>query len=114
MYGLPVVVARPFCIYGPGEDPAHALVEVSRYMRWHMAGRPVPIIGSATAKTRDFVHVEDAVSALLLLAEQGEADGIYNVGSGTETSMRDLLHEIADCCGGRPELAEDTTTEDDT
>ena len=114
MYGLPVVVARPFCVYGPGENPAHALVEVSRYLRWHLAGHPVPVIGDAARKTRDFIHVHDAVDALLLLACRAENGGIYNVGTGTETSMRALVREIGACCGGHAELAEDPAVEDDT
>lgn len=114
MYGLPVVIARPFCIYGPGEDPAHALVEVSRYLRWHLAGHAVPVVGDASAKTRDFIHVHDVVTALILLANHGVSGEIYNLGSGTEISMRTLVHEIAACCGGQPALFENRTIEDDT
>src|SRR5947209_17552820 len=43
--GLPVVMARPFCVYGPGETPKIALVEVSRYMLWHLNKQPIQILG---------------------------------------------------------------------
>src|SRR6266511_1875830 len=59
-YGLDFVAARPFCVYGPGEDPATSLVEVSRYLRWHLNGRAIQVVGDARRKTRDFIHVSDA------------------------------------------------------
>ncbi len=95
-----VMIARPFCVYGPGEDPDVALVEVSRYMRWYLNGVTIPIIGSAYRKTRDFVHVSDVSSALVVIAENGANGEAYNIGSGVETSMKDLVQTIIECCGG--------------
>ncbi len=60
-YGLPVVIGRLFCVYGPRENPDLALVEVSRYLRWHLNGRPIQIVGDVDRKTRDFVHVSEVV-----------------------------------------------------
>jgi UDP-glucose 4-epimerase len=97
--GLPVVVARPFCVYGPGENPDVALVEVTRYLRWHLNGRPIEVVGDPERKTRDFVHVDDVVSALLLIADRAPAGEVYNVGSGTEVSMRELATIIGDVTG---------------
>jgi UDP-glucose 4-epimerase len=92
---LPVVVARPFCVYGPGENPDIALVEVSRYLRWHLNNRPIEIVGDSDRKTRDFVHVSDVVSALVLIADRAPTGEVYNIGSGEEVSMRDLVSVIA-------------------
>jgi UDP-glucose 4-epimerase len=92
---LPVVVARPFCVYGPGENPDIALVEVSRYLRWHLNNRPIEIVGDSDRKTRDFVHVSDVVSALVLIADRAPTGEVYNIGSGVEVSMRDLVSVIA-------------------
>jgi UDP-glucose 4-epimerase len=114
MYGMSIVVARPFCVYGPRENPAHALVEVSRYMRWHLAGYAIPVIGDAAVKSRDFIHVQDAIDALILLANRGKSGETYNVGSGTETTMRKLVDEIAACCGGGALLTEDVDADYDT
>ncbi len=97
--GLPVVVGRPFCVYGPGENPDIALVEVSRYLRWHLNGRPVEVVGDALHKTRDFVHVADLVEGLVLIADRAPAGEVYNVGSGEEVSMRDLVSVIEDVTG---------------
>ena len=93
-YGLPVVIARPFCVYGPGENPEVALVEVSRYLRWHLNGRPIHVVGDPDQKTRDFVHVSDVVRGLIMLADHGKGGEIYNLGSGEEVTMRQLTDAI--------------------
>jgi nucleoside-diphosphate-sugar epimerase len=97
--GLPVVAARPFCVYGAGENPDVALVEVARYLRWHLNGRPIEVVGDPDRKTRDLVHVSDVVSALILIADRAPAGEVYNVGSGEETSMRELTSIIGDVTG---------------
>lgn len=76
--GLPVVVGRPFCVYGRGENPKWALVEVSRFLRWHLNGLPIPIVGNVDGKTRDFVHVRDLVSGLLLERRSSRAGSTGN------------------------------------
>ena len=111
---LPVVVGRPFCVYGGGENPDIALVEVSRYLRWHLNDRPVEIVGDSDRKTRDFVHVSDVVAALLLLADRAPAGAVYNIGSGTETSMRELMTIIGDVTGRPASIAEISDVSDDT
>lgn len=93
-HGLPFVVARPFCVYGPGESPDRALVEVSRYVRWHLNNLPVQIVGDGMHKTRDFIHVSDLVAGLILVANRGTPGAIYNIGTGVETSMSDLVQLI--------------------
>jgi len=93
-YGLPLVVGRPFCVYGPREHPKLALVEVSRYLRWHLNGKPIQIVGDLDRKTRDFVHVSDVVQGLLLIAQQAPAGEVFNLGSGEEVTMRELTDVI--------------------
>jgi nucleoside-diphosphate-sugar epimerase len=88
---LPVVMARLFCVYGPGENPKTALVEVSRYLRWHLNQKAIQVVGDIDQKTRDFVHISDAVQGLLLIAEKSNEGEIFNIGSGEEVSMRELI-----------------------
>jgi len=113
-YGLPVVVARPFCVYGPGENPKLALVEVSRYLRWHLNHRPIQVVGDPERKTRDFVHVSDVVQGLLLIADQANPGEVFNLGSGEEISMRELTEVIGSVTGRTaivneiPDVTEDT------
>ena len=113
--GLPVVVGRPFCIYGPDENPDEAMVEVGRFLRWHLNDLPVQIVGDIDRKTRDFVHVSDLVNGLLVLADRGKVGEVYNIGSGRETSMRQLVEVVNMATGRRePLLKVISTIEDDT
>ena len=111
---LPIVVGRPFCVYGPGENPEIALVEVARYLRWHLKGLPIEVVGDADRKTRDFVHVSDVASALLLIADRGVPGEVYNIGSGEETSMRELASTIADVTGRPASVTEVPDVTEDT
>ena len=102
--GLPVVMARPFCVYGPGENPKIALVEVSRYLRWHLNQQPIQIVGDMKHKTRDFVHVRDLVQGLLIIADKAAAGEVFNVGSGEEISMERLVDIIGQVTGQAPRV----------
>lgn len=101
-YGLPMVIGRPFVVYGSGENPKTALGEVSRYLRWHLNKKPIQIIGNAKKKIRDFVHVSDTAKALLILADRGKIGEPYNIGSGTQTSMMELVKIIGNVTGSKP------------
>ena len=113
-YNLPAVIARPFCVYGPGENPKLALVEVTRYLRWHLNKKPIRIVGDIDRKTRDFVHVNDIIEGLLLIVDKAPAGEVFNVGSGKEVSMRELTKIISSVTARSavlnviPEIKEDT------
>ncbi len=113
-YELPVVIGRPFCVYGPRENPESALVEVSRYLRWHLNGKPIRIVGDIDRKTRDFVHVSDVVQSLLLIADRAAEGEVFNLGSGKEVTMRELVNVIGSVTGQQPvietiaDITEDT------
>ena len=112
--GLPVVIARPFCVYGPGENPKIALVEVSRYLRWHLNQQPIQIVGDIKHKTRDFVHVSDLVQGFLLIADKAEAGEVFNVGSGEETSMEQLVDVIGQVTAQTPRISQISHITQDT
>ncbi|MFI6517735.1 NAD-dependent epimerase/dehydratase family protein [Spirillospora sp. NPDC050679] len=113
-YGLDASVARPFTLYGPGEDPATSGGEVSRFLRWHLNDLPVPVTGDPDLKSRDFTHVDDAVAALRTIMDRGEAGAAYNVGTGRETTLTGLLEIIESATGRAPRAAVDAGTTDDT
>lgn len=113
-FGLPAVIARAFTIYGPGEDPRRAGGEVSQFLRWHLNGRPIPAVGDPDRKTRDFMHVVDLVSALITVSERGGVGSVYNLGSGTETSLRELAEAITRATGRPAELVSDDTVLEDS
>ncbi|MEU9004221.1 NAD-dependent epimerase/dehydratase family protein [Streptomyces sp. NPDC048551] len=101
--GLSVVIGRSFVVYGPGEDPRRAGGEVSQFLRWHLNERPIPVVGDIDRKRRDFIHVEDLCRALMTLAERGADGEIYNLGTGTAISMRELADAVGTATG-RPAL----------
>ncbi|MBW1990664.1 MAG: NAD-dependent epimerase/dehydratase family protein [Deltaproteobacteria bacterium] len=113
-YDLPTVIARPFCVYGPGENPRTALVEVGRYLRWHLNHKPIQIVGDKHRKTRDFVHVSDVVRGLLLVADKAAPGEIFNFGSGEEVSMLQLAEIIGEVTGRPAEIRELSHIKDDT
>ncbi len=112
--GLPVVVGRPFCVYGPGTNPQEEMVEVGRYLRWHLNDQPIQIVGDPDGKTRDFVHVDDLVAGLLTIADRADVGEVFNIGSGEEISMRQLVDTIGAATGREPALQVLSEIADDT
>lgn len=99
MYGLPSVGLRYFNVYGPRMDVTGVYTEV--FIRWldcvEKNVRP-QIHGDGTA-TMDFVYVGDIARANILAMESDRADDVYNVASGTETSLLQLWHAIQSVTG---------------
>src|SRR5215813_9042598 len=90
MYGLPYVALRYFNVYGPRMDIHGKYTEVLiRWMERIAAGQPPLILGDGT-QTMDFVYVEDVARANILALQSDVTDDVFNVGSGTETSLNQL------------------------
>jgi UDP-glucose 4-epimerase len=90
MYGLDYVALRYFNVYGPRMDIHGLYTEVLiRWMERIASGEPPLILGDGT-QTMDFVDVRDIARANLLAAESDLTDVVFNVASGSETSLRDL------------------------
>ena len=87
MNGLPSVGLRYFNVYGPRMDVTGAYTEV--FIRWldcaEQGVRP-QIHGDGSA-TMDFVYVDDIARANILALKSDRSDDVYNVASGTETSL---------------------------
>jgi UDP-glucose 4-epimerase len=95
LFGLPVVVLRPFVVYGPGQRPGMMLPSLLRAL---VAGREFPL--TAGEQTRDFVHVDDVIDCLLAAAGAGGVEGeIFNVCSGEERSIREVAEIAARLAG---------------
>ncbi|MBL8291536.1 MAG: SDR family NAD(P)-dependent oxidoreductase [Bryobacterales bacterium] len=90
MYGLNYVALRYFNVYGPRMDTHGAYTEVLiRWMERIAAGQAPAIFGNGL-QTMDWVHVEDIARANILAAQSPVTDEVFNVASGTETSLNDL------------------------
>jgi UDP-glucose 4-epimerase len=94
MRGLDYVALRYFNVYGPRMDVHGLYTEVLiRWMERIEAGQSPLILGDGT-QTMDFVYTEDIARANLLAASPDVTDEVFNVGSGSETSLIELAHAL--------------------
>ena len=94
MYGLNYVALRYFNVYGPRMDLHGAYTEVFiRWMERIEQGQPPLIFGDGT-QTMDFVYVEDVARANILAAKASAVDEVFNIASGTETSLKELADTL--------------------
>ena len=94
MNGLDYVILRYFNVYGPRMDVHGLYTEVLvRWMERIADGRP-PLIFGDGQQTMDFVYTADIARANLLAAESGIVEGVYNIASGTETSLLQLAEAL--------------------
>jgi UDP-glucose 4-epimerase len=108
MYNLDYVALRPFNVYGPRMDVYGAYTEVMiRWMDAIESGRPPTIFGDGT-QTMDFVHVSDVARANMLAMSSKVTDAVFNVGTGTETSLSQLAEGLLNVMGStlQPQHAE--------
>ena len=90
MYGLDYVALRFFNCYGPRMDTHGAYTEVFiRWMERISKGLPPIILGDGS-QTMDFIYVGDVARANVQAANANLTDVCYNVGSGVETSLKEL------------------------
>ena len=90
MYGLDYIALRYFNVYGPRMDVHGVYTEVLvRWMERIAAGQPPLILGDGR-QTMDFVYIEDVARANILALRSDVTDDVFNVGSGTETSLNEL------------------------
>lgn len=94
MRGLDYVALRYFNVYGPRMDVHGLYTEVLiRWMERIERGEPPLILGDGS-QTMDFVFTEDIARANLLAAQAGVTDEVFNIGSGAETSLRELAETL--------------------
>jgi UDP-glucose 4-epimerase len=99
MRGLDYVALRYFNVYGPRMDVHGLYTEVLiRWMERIDAGLSPLILGDGT-QTMDFVFTEDIARANLLAASAEVTDEVFNIGSGTETSLLELVHALLRAMG---------------
>jgi UDP-glucose 4-epimerase len=101
MYGLDYVAFRYFNVYGERMDLHGKYTEVLiRWMERLDAGRP-PLIFGDGSQTMDFVHVRDVARANILGAKSTATDEVFNIASGSETSLLQLAQALSAVMGRR-------------
>jgi len=104
LYDLPIVNARFFNSYGPGEVPGKYRNVIPNFFYWAMNEQPLPITGTGE-ETRDFTYVGDIVNGLLACAAADEAVGeAINLATGREIKILDLANWVNELTGNEAGL----------
>lgn len=99
MYGLQYVALRYFNVYGPRMDVHGKYTEVLiRWLDRIGAGQPPLIFGDGT-QTMDLVYIDDVTDANIAAMESEVSDEVFNVASGEETSLLQLLNAVLKVTG---------------
>ncbi len=88
-YGVNTAIVRPFNIYGPGQHESFLIPSIIK----QASGSDVIEVGNLEP-TRDFTYITDVVAGFLKIAESGS--GVYNIGSGIEVKVGDIVRKIVD------------------
>jgi UDP-glucose 4-epimerase len=106
LYGLSSVALRLGNVYGPRQDPLGEAGVIAIFCGLLSSGGRPTVFGDGT-QTRDYIYVGDVVAAALAAAES-RASGAFNIGTGRETSVLELVEALAELSGAEsfePEFA---------
>lgn len=105
LWGIETVCLRIFNAYGPGQRvPSVHTPVIPGFLRQAWENGTIVVHGDGN-QTRDFVYVDDVVSAMAAAATAPDVNQLtINVGSGSEVSIMELIHEVLEVTGGHPEV----------
>lgn len=103
-FGFEVVALRYFNVYGPRQRPdSMYAAAVPIFARRLLDGKPVTVFGDG-GQTRDLINVRDVVRANLIASEHSDAAGkIFNICTGVETRLLDLLEVLHELIPNAPQ-----------
>ncbi|MDA8413286.1 MAG: NAD-dependent epimerase/dehydratase family protein [Desulfobacteraceae bacterium] len=103
MYGLRYVALRYFNVYGPRMDIDGKYTEV--LVRWldRIDSGQTPLIFGDGSQTMDLINIDDITDANILAMESDVTDEVFNVASGSETSLLGLLRAVLKVTGSKLE-----------
>jgi UDP-glucose 4-epimerase len=103
-FGLEVACLRYFNVYGPRQRPdSQYAAAVPIFIRRLLDGKPITIYGDG-GQSRDLIYVGDVVRANLLAANHSNAPGkVFNICTGRETRLLDLIEELLDVFPSAPQ-----------
>jgi GDP-L-fucose synthase len=109
-YGLNSIFLLPANLYGPRDNfnlkTSHVIPDLIRKM---LGSRDRVVLWGDGSPTREFLYVEDCVEGLALAAERYDGAEPVNLGTGTETSIRDLAELIAELTAFEGEIEWDAS-----
>jgi UDP-glucuronate 4-epimerase len=100
-YGIDAVLLRYFTVYGPRQRPDMAFARIVEALA---RGASFELYGDGS-QSRSFTYVADAVAATVAAMERAPAGTLYNVGGGTEATMRDAIATLESVSGRTLDLA---------
>src|SRR3954469_570809 len=98
LYSLSTVTLRYGNVYGPRQDPLGEAGVIAIFCGKLIGGERPMIFGDGR-QTRDYTYVADIVAANLAAASHPEASGVYNVGTGRESSVLEVLAALRRAAG---------------
>jgi GDP-L-fucose synthase len=109
-YGLRTAYLLPANLYGPGDnfdlETSHVIPALIRKM---VDAKGEVVLWGDGSPSREFLYVDDCVDGLVLAAERYEGAEPVNLGTGVETTIRELAETIADLTGFEGEIVWDTS-----
>lgn len=97
LYGLQTITLRYFCVYGDREPLKGEYAPViGLFLRQFSEGKPLTVVGDGM-QMRDFTHIDDVIRANMLIMSaniQGSGE-VYNVGSGSNSSILEIAQSIS-------------------
>lgn len=106
--GWPVLVARPFNHIGTGQKESFVIASAARQINRIKQGLQASQLEVGDIDvTRDFLDVDDVVSAYFALLEKGTPGQVYNICSGREQSIRSLIEQMGDLAEVELQLVQD-------
>jgi UDP-glucose 4-epimerase len=99
LYDLDCSHIAPANVYGPRQDPHGEAGVVAIFAQALLSGKPTKVFGDGT-HTRDYVFVDDVVDAFIKASGDAGGGQRFNIGTGLETSDRQLHSVVAAAVGG--------------
>lgn len=109
-YEMNSASARVFTVYGPGQKSDNLLPEVTQQLE---KGTDTIELGNLKP-TRDFIYIEDVAEAIVILLNNlEEGYEVYNIGSGNETSVEEIVRQVLIATGSTATIAPNTGRKDE-
>lgn len=107
VYGVSYAALRFSNVYGPRQDSSAESGAVGIFARALLMGK-TPAINNDGLTTRDYIYVDDVVSAMIRAAES-DAVGVFNIGTGRETTTQTVFEIVREEVGGQgvPDVREE-------
>jgi nucleoside-diphosphate-sugar epimerase len=107
--GLDVTALRYFTVYGPRQRPDMAFARIVDSL---LKGETFQVFGDG-GQSRDFTFVSDAVAATIAAMQSARSGRIYNVGGGSEASLREVIQILENLSGRKLDAAFEASAKGD-